>query len=110
MPFQPVCRLGVSPADRFRRFVKNGGWGGPQPHKMQDVGLTFHTEGFEGLTKLHGVGPQIGAAIAEMIRTGPWEQLQRLRGKKDPDALFSRDRGSSSTAPNSHPISGRRST
>ena len=54
----------------------------------QDIGLIFHTEGFEGLTMLPGIGPQIAAAIAEMIRTGQWTQLQRLRGKHDPEALF----------------------
>ena len=36
-----------------------------------------------------GIGPQIAGAVAEMIRTGRWTQLERLRGTLDPEALFS---------------------
>jgi hypothetical protein len=54
-----------------------------------DVGLIFRTEGFQGLTALPGIGTQIGGAIAEMIRTGQWTQLERLRGTLDPQSLLS---------------------
>jgi putative hydrolase len=56
----------------------------------QDVRLIFRTEGFSGLTALRGVGSQIGGAIAEMIRTGGWTQLERLRGTLDPESLLSK--------------------
>jgi DNA polymerase/3'-5' exonuclease PolX len=54
-----------------------------------DIGLIFRTEGFQGLTALPGIGTQIGGAIAEMIRTGQWTQLERLRGTLDPQSLLS---------------------
>lgn len=45
-------------------------------------------EGFEGLTALSGIGRSIGAALREMLRTGRWTQLERLRGAGDPEAVF----------------------
>ena len=54
----------------------------------EPLGLIFHTEGFQGLTALPAIGTQIGRAIAEMIRTGRWTQLERLRGTLDPELLF----------------------
>jgi hypothetical protein len=44
--------------------------------------------GVAGLDELPGVGPRIAAAIAEMLSTGRWQQLERLRGSADPEALF----------------------
>ena len=55
-----------------------------------DVAGIFRTDGFLGLTALPGIGPLIGSAIVEMIRTGQWTQLERLRGALDPEALFSK--------------------
>ena len=55
----------------------------------RDIGLVFRKEGFQGLTALRGIGPQIGGAIAEMLRSGRWTQLERLRGTLDAEALFS---------------------
>jgi Holliday junction resolvasome RuvABC DNA-binding subunit len=40
------------------------------------------------LESLPGVGPGIASAIAEMLVTGRWAQLARLRGDADPEALF----------------------
>jgi hypothetical protein len=34
------------------------------------------------------VGARIGAAIAELLRTGRWTELDRLRGALDPERLF----------------------
>ena len=48
----------------------------------------FVTQGAAGLDALPGVGPGIAAAIAEMLRTGRWSQLERLRGSLDPASLF----------------------
>ncbi|HEY7435383.1 MAG TPA: helix-hairpin-helix domain-containing protein [Methylomirabilota bacterium] len=45
-------------------------------------------EGIEGLDALPGVGPRIAAAIVEMLRTGRWSQLDRLRGSLDAERLF----------------------
>lgn len=44
--------------------------------------------GTAGLDALPGVGPRIAAAIAELLSTGRWQQLERLRGSADPEALF----------------------
>ncbi len=48
----------------------------------------FAAEGLAGLDALPGVGPGIAAAIAEMLQTGRWSQLARLRGDVDPSQLF----------------------
>lgn len=45
-------------------------------------------EGRAGLEALPGVGPGIASAIAEMLASGRWAQLARLRGDADPEALF----------------------
>lgn len=45
-------------------------------------------EGIEGLTALPGIGASIAAAIHEMVRSGRWSQLERLRGTLDPEKLF----------------------
>jgi putative hydrolase len=56
----------------------------------QSVALILRSEGLQGLTALPGIGVLIGAAIAEMFRTGQWLQLERLRGVFDPEALFAK--------------------
>jgi hypothetical protein len=45
-------------------------------------------EGVEGLDALPAIGPRIAAAIVEMLRTGRWSQLDRLRGSLDAERLF----------------------
>jgi hypothetical protein len=54
----------------------------------RDLAGVFQTEGIEGLTALPTVGTRIGAAIAEMLRTGHWTLLEKMRGSVDPHALF----------------------
>jgi Holliday junction resolvasome RuvABC DNA-binding subunit len=53
----------------------------------QVVGLV-DSEGVEGLDRLPHVGRGIATAIVEMVRTGHWTQLERLRGTTDPVQLF----------------------
>ncbi len=48
----------------------------------------FAAKGLPGLDELPAVGPGIAAAIAEMVETGRWVQLERLRGSLDPALLF----------------------
>jgi hypothetical protein len=48
----------------------------------------LRTEGPAGLDALPHVGPGIAAAIQEMVRSGRWSLLDRLRGTLDPIALF----------------------
>ena len=45
-------------------------------------------EGVDGLDRLPHVGRGIATAIVEMVRTGHWGQLERLRGTCDPVQLF----------------------
>ena len=45
-------------------------------------------EGAEGLDRLPGIGPSIARAILEMLRTGRWVQLERLRGSLDAEQVF----------------------
>ncbi len=54
------------------------------------VGLRelFEAEGPAGLEALPGIGRGIAAAITEMLRSGRWVQLERLRGTLDAAALF----------------------
>jgi hypothetical protein len=44
--------------------------------------------GMAGLDALPGIGVGIASAIAEMLQTGHWTQLERLRGSLDPVSLF----------------------
>ncbi|MGI9437957.1 MAG: helix-hairpin-helix domain-containing protein [Geminicoccaceae bacterium] len=41
-----------------------------------------------GLTELPNIGRSIASAILEMLRTGRWSQLERLRGSLQPEQLF----------------------
>jgi len=45
-------------------------------------------EGTEGLDRLPTIGRSIALAIQEMLRTGRWQQLERLRGTLDPEQVF----------------------
>jgi hypothetical protein len=48
----------------------------------------FDAEGREGLQALPRIGAGISSAIAEMLITGRWSQLERLRGGAEPEALL----------------------
>ena len=54
----------------------------------QSIRNIFDEQGREGLEALPGIGRGIASAIAEMLITGRWAQLQRLRGETDPEKLF----------------------
>lgn len=46
------------------------------------------TGGHAALEAIPGVGPSIAGAVAEMLATGRWTFLERLKGAADPEALF----------------------
>lgn len=48
----------------------------------------FDAKGRAGLQALPGIGSGISSAIAEMLITGRWGQLARLRGSAEPEALL----------------------
>ncbi|GAB4522452.1 MAG: helix-hairpin-helix domain-containing protein [Roseibium sp.] len=45
-------------------------------------------EGRQGLIDLPAIGKGIAGAIAEIVSTGRWSQLERLKGDLSPEALF----------------------
>ena len=45
-------------------------------------------DGHAALEAIPGVGPSISGAVAEMLSTGRWSFLERLKGAADPEALF----------------------
>lgn len=53
-----------------------------------DVRALYETQGRAGLDALPGIGPAMAAALAEMLESGRWAQLERLRGALDPATLF----------------------
>jgi hypothetical protein len=54
----------------------------------EEVGQILARDGRTGLEQLPGIGRGIAAALAEMVQTGRWMQLERLRGSADPAQLF----------------------
>lgn len=54
----------------------------------ESVAAIHAREGRKGLDALPGIGEGLANAIAEMLTTGRWGQLERLRGSIDPVALF----------------------
>jgi hypothetical protein len=54
----------------------------------EDLANLAATPDARTLEALPGIGPGIAAAIREMLSTGHWGQLERLRGSTDPLKLF----------------------
>lgn len=52
------------------------------------VAELFVHKGLSGLDSIPGIGRSIAAAIAELVSTGHWAQLERLRGSLAPEQLF----------------------
>ena len=55
------------------------------PTPLQNL---FDTGGAKALVALRGIGRGIATAIVEMLTTGHWQQLDRLKGSLTPEALF----------------------
>jgi putative hydrolase len=55
-----------------------------------DVAMLTATGGREALTELPNIGRAIAGAILEIVDSGRWGLLERLRGSFDPVALFQR--------------------
>jgi putative hydrolase len=54
----------------------------------REVAEILKQEGIRGLEALPGIGRGIASAIAELVTSGRWAQLERLRGDLDPVHLF----------------------
>ena len=53
-----------------------------------DLTALVEQGGIKALDEIPGVGLGIAAALAEMVRTGRWAYLNRLRGVAEPEDLF----------------------
>jgi len=53
-----------------------------------DIAEILEGEGLDGLVALPGVGRSIASAIEELVRSGRWSQLERLRGTLEPETVF----------------------
>lgn len=56
-----------------------------QPRGVDEI---LDEEGLQGLIKLPAIGRGIAASIREMVSSGNWSQLQRLRGGAEPESLL----------------------
>jgi putative hydrolase len=54
----------------------------------RDIRELTEVEGLAGLIAIPHIGRGIAAAIAEMVATGRWARLDRLRGELDPEQLL----------------------
>jgi len=54
----------------------------------EELSVLAEREGIEGLDRLPAIGRSISLAIQEMLDTGRWMQLERLRGSLDPEQVF----------------------
>jgi putative hydrolase len=89
-------------ADRLRQAADLLGQQGANPFRVsayrraadvvarldRDVREIVEREGTDALVALPRIGQGIAAAIVEMLRTGRWGQLERLRGTLDPVRVF----------------------
>jgi putative hydrolase len=55
---------------------------------ISSIGDVAHADGLSGLMALPAIGRGIALAIMEMLSTGRWSQLERLRGTLQPEQLF----------------------
>lgn len=54
----------------------------------QNIGDLVQQQGIDGLIQLPTIGKGIAMAVYEMVATGRWSQLERLRGTLDSTKLF----------------------
>ena len=57
-------------------------------HLKEDVRELVERQGMDGLLDLPGIGQGIAKAVYEIVATGRWGRLERLRGTLDPVQLF----------------------
>jgi putative hydrolase len=66
-------------------------------HLQQDLRELVQSQELKGLMALPTIGHGIAGAIYELVTTGKWSQLERLRGTLDPIHLFATIPGVSTT-------------
>ncbi len=55
---------------------------------VEDLTEVLARDGLEGLIALPGIGRSIASAIRELVHSGRWVQLERLRGTLEPEQVF----------------------
>ncbi|WP_346908626.1 helix-hairpin-helix domain-containing protein [uncultured Roseibium sp.] len=79
--------LEAQAADRFR--VRAYRMGAETVRNLtEDPAGILEREGLEGLIRLPHIGTRLARAIDEMVATGRWIQLERMRGEAEPEAVF----------------------
>jgi len=79
--------LEAQDADRFR--VRAYRMGADTVRGLgEDPAEILERKGLDGLIELPSIGPRLARAIDEMVATGRWIQLERMRGEAEPDNLF----------------------
>ena len=84
---QAASLLAVQGANPFRATAYRRAADAIAEHD-RDVRDIADTGGRAALDTIPGVGPSIAGAMAEMLATGRWGFLERLKGAADPDVLF----------------------
>ena len=79
--------LEAQEANRFRVRAYRAGADAVRALR-QDPAAILEEEGLDGLIAIRGIGESIARAIAELIESGRWTQLDRLRGRSEPEDLF----------------------
>jgi len=75
---QAATLLSIDEASRFRAAA----------YRRAADAIVALPEGRKALDAIPGVGPSIAGAIAQMLTTGRWSLLERLKGASDPEAMF----------------------
>jgi putative hydrolase len=70
---------------RVRAYRRAAAALGELDRDLEDIA---ESEGMDGLVSLPTVGKGIAAAVWEMVHTGRWSQLERLRGSLQPENLL----------------------
>jgi Holliday junction resolvasome RuvABC DNA-binding subunit len=70
---------------RMRAYVRAADTIDQLPKPIEKI---FAEGGIEALDALPGIGRGIASAIREMLLTGRWSQLERLKGELEPELLF----------------------
>lgn len=79
--------LEAQEANRFRVRAYRAGADAVRALR-RDPAAVLEEEGLDGLIAIRGIGESIARAIAELIESGRWTQLDRLRGRSEPEDLF----------------------
>ena len=79
--------LEAQDANRFRVRAYRAAAGAIRTSRREPAAI-LEEEGLDGLIAIRAIGESIARAIAEMVESGRWNQLDRLRGRSEPEDLF----------------------